>query len=346
MLPSWMREIAGGLAVGALLVAGLSERSWAGSRPDCADGSVLTGRLITDICWDCIFPIRLGGVTIAGSSSGVPSGAASATVCACNDGVVVHPGVTVGMWMPFQIAETVRVPGCSPTLGGVMLPGVDPLNIGTKGNGELDSANLSFLHYHMYSFPILRMMELFWSPKCFSGVLSDFDILFLSEIDPTWTYDELSFFNAPESAAVASPPAQMACLADATTALAGLSLDALFWCAGSWGGIYPLSGNATGQISPVSNMSLLATRGLVVQHRRGLATRTIGDDVVCGGSYEPFMMKSQYRMSMLWPVAEATRNHVIGQSTLVWGEWRQIPAIGEDGTFIIWRWVDCCLELL
>ncbi|KAA5608530.1 conjugal transfer protein TraU [Rhodovastum atsumiense] len=318
----------------------------AASRPDCRDGSVLSARIITDICWDCVFPIRIGGATIAGASNAVPSGAATNTVCVCNDGAVPHPGITVGMWMPFQVAEIVRTPGCSPSMGGIMLPAVDPLTVGTKGRGDGDHGDSSYFHFHMYSFPIFRMLDLFYSPRCFSGMLSDFDILFLSEVDPTWTYDELSFFNAPESAAVALPPAQMACLGDAAAALAGTNLDTLFWCAGSWGAIYPLSGNAIGQISPVSTMSLLATRGLAVQHRRGLATRTMGDDMVCGGASDPFMAKSQYRMSLFWPRAEANGKHVIGQTTLVWGDWRQIPAIGEDGTFLIWRWVDCCLELL
>ncbi len=352
--------------------------------PDCQDGSVLSARILTNVCWDCVFPIRVAGVNFgtapspppspgtgagssqsSGSATGsstatgsnpaftgtsgsgsVPAGAADQPLCLCTDAGVPHPGVTVGMWMPFQIIETVRKPGCSLTMGGLTLPGADPLHDGTKGRSEGENGDGSFLHYHSYSFPVFKMLELFSDAHCFSGALADFDILFLSEIDPTWTYDELAFFTAPESAAVALPPAQLACLGDAVAALGGGGFDSLFWCAGSWGAIYPMSGNANGQRSSVSDMSLLGARALAVQHRRGLAVRTMGDDVLCQGAYDTLMPKSQYRFSMFWPVPEANGDHVIGQTTLVWGDWRQFPATGEDASFIIFRWQDCCLELM
>jgi conjugal transfer pilus assembly protein TraU len=334
----------GAVAIGLIVVSG-SGMSFAQSRPDCQDGSLLSGAIITNICWNCVFPIRLGGVAFGGSGT-VPAGATSQTICVCTDAGLPHPGMTVGMWMPFQVIETVRAPGCSPTMGGIILPGADPLDYGTKGYQQGDDGDASHLHYHSFAFPVFKMLELFSDQHCFSGVLSDFDILFLSEMDPTWTYDDLAFFTSPESAAVALPPAQLACLADSVAALAGSSLDQLFWCAGSWGSIYPMSGNSVGQMSPVSTHSLLATRSLAIQHRRGLAVRTMGDDVLCQGAYEPLMPKSQYRMSMFWPLPEANSDHVIGQTTLVWGDWRQIPAVGEDASFIIWRWQDCCLELM
>jgi conjugal transfer pilus assembly protein TraU len=73
-------------------------------------------------------------------------------------------------------------------------------------------------------------------------------------------------------------------------------------------------------------------------------------------------------MSMFFPVAEAgdsftytaevtdaagntttetrTRttagSHPIGQTTFAWGEWRVIPAVGEDAIYVLWRWHDCC----
>jgi len=336
-------QVAAALALLACACVGVTRPALAD--PDCQDGSVLSARILTNVCWDCVFPIRVAGVTVGGSGS-VPAGASDQPLCLCTDAGVPHPGVTVGMWMPFQIIETVRKPGCSLTMGGLTLPGADPLHDGTKGRSEGENGDGSFLHYHSYSFPVFKMLELFSDAHCFSGALADFDILFLSEIDPTWTYDELAFFTAPESAAVALPPAQLACLGDAVAALGGGGFDSLFWCAGSWGAIYPMSGNANGQRSSVSDMSLLGARALAVQHRRGLAVRTMGDDVLCQGAYDTLMPKSQYRFSMFWPVPEANGDHVIGQTTLVWGDWRQFPATGEDASFIIFRWQDCCLELM
>ena len=332
-----------------LLALAITRPGWADQKsPECQDGSALSARILTSICWDCLFPIRLGGSAMFSTapSSGYPAGATDQTVCICNNGSTPAPGITLGFWNPFQLIEAVRTPGCSVTLGGLTLPAVDPLQLGTKNNRQGDTADKSYYHYHSYSFPVLQMLNLLFDAQCMGGALSNFDILTLSEIDPTWTFDELAFFTAPESAAVALPPAQLACLTDAVAATAGQSLDDLFWCAGSWGSIYPFSGNANGSISPVANTSLLATRALAVQHRRGLAIRSMGNDALCGGVFEPLMDKSQYRMSMFWPLPEANGKHVIGQTPLIWGEWRQIPATGEDSVYLIWRWQDCCLGLL
>ena len=89
--------------------------------------------------------------------------------------------------------------------------------------------------------------------------------------------------------------------------------------------------------------SLLATRAMAALHRRGLARRTVGDDAVCRSRIEPFLPKSQYRWSMLHPIPEAGAKHVTGASTFLWGEWRNIPAVGEDAVYVLWRWQDCCL---
>ena len=71
----------------------------------------------------------------------------------------------------------------------------------------------------------------------------DFDMLYVSELDPTWNNDELAFFTNPEASLVATPVAQAACPADAVASTARHPIDKLFWCAGSWGFIYPLSGH-------------------------------------------------------------------------------------------------------
>ena len=71
-----------------------------------------------------------------------------------------------------------------------------------------------------------------------------------------------------------------------------------------------------------------------------------GNDALCGGSIYPMIPKSQYKMSMLFPIAEASGKccHPIGQSTFLWGEWRNIPAVGEDFVYMLWRYTDCCLN--
>jgi conjugal transfer pilus assembly protein TraU len=311
---------------------------------DCPDGSVLGTRMIIDICWDCVFPIRVAGVPMATGSRGIPARASDQVVCACRDGLgVPRPGLAVGMWTPAKLIELVRAPGCSPALGGIRLPGFDPLFRGTLGDSTFNHGDASFWHYHTWSFPVLAMLELFVEAECMAGGMQDFDLLYISELDPTWSDSGLAFFANPEAALLANPIVQAACVADAAGANLGRPVDELFWCAGSWGGLYPLVGTYNAPTSPVRVTSLLATRALAAQHRRGLAWRTMGNDAMCRGVIDPMIPKSQYRMSMFFPMAQANSNHVIGQSTFVWGEWRNVPGRGPDPVYLLWRWTDCCM---
>lgn len=312
--------------------------------PDCPNGMVLDAGMMTDICWDCIFPIRIAGAPMASGSRPVPAGASNRISCACQDNLgVPKPGLAVGMWMPAQIVELTRAPGCSPSLGGITLPGFDPLFRGGIGDATWNNGDAAFWHYHTYAFPVMAMLELFVQAECMAGGMQDFDLLYISEVDPTWNHAELAYFANPEATLVSDPVVQAACAADAAAATAGYPITELFWCAGSWGGLYPFVGTHLATTSPVRATSLLATRALAAQHRRGLAWRTMGNDAMCGGVIDPMLPKSQYRMSMLFPLAEASGNHVIGQSTFLWGEHRNIPGQGPDPVYLIWRWTDCCM---
>ncbi|MFZ6765074.1 TraU family protein [Roseomonas sp. WGS1072] len=310
---------------------------------DCPDSQILGTAMITDICWECIFPIRVAGATMAAGGS-VPRKATDQIACLCSDGLgVPHPGITVGMWMPSLLLELVRAPGCSPSLGGINLPGFDPLFRGGTGDNTYNDGDGAYWHYHTFAFPVMAMLELFVEADCLAGGMQDFDLLYISELDPTWSHAELAFFANPEAAVVADPAVQAACTADAAAALTDEPIDELFWCAGSWGGLYPFVGTALGPSSPVRATSLLATRALAAQHRRGLAWRTMGNDALCRGVLDPMIPKSQYRLSMMFPLPEANGNHPIGRSTFAWGEHRNIPGRGPDPVYLVWRWTDCCM---
>jgi conjugal transfer pilus assembly protein TraU len=38
--------------------------------------------------------------------------------------------------------------------------------------------------------------------------------------------------------------------------------------------------------------------------------------------------------------------HNLGENTMLWGEWRQRPATGQDFVYLLWRWTDCCAGTL
>lgn len=306
----------------------------------CPDSKILSGKLVTDVCWSCMFPIRVAGVSFGGGDA--PSAAAGGATCSCDDALgVMHPGWVQSMWEPARLVELVRFPGCSPIIGGARLP-VDQRALGTAGLTNKTGQDKAFYHYHYFAFPLLVMLDMFTEPRCNAGGHMDMDLMYLSELDPTWNNDELAFFTNPEAAAIANPIAITSCAADAAAATAGSPIDSMWWCAGSWGTMYPLSGSDTAA-GMVQNTSMLATKAVAALHRRGLAWRTMGSDVMCRPKIEVMFPKSQYKWSMMFPVAESNDSHVTGESVMKWGLGRTIPGFGEDAVYMLWRWTDCCM---
>ncbi len=315
----------------------------ASADPGCIDANIISGKLITDMCWDCIFPLRIGGVPMPGGSGDpAPAEAVSTPLCTCQDDAgLPRPGFTTSMWEPARLVEFQRVPGCSSVLNGAMFP-FDRINQGHHQKGGQTGAQGTFMHYHYYSFPLLSILEIFTNPTCNADGYMDLDMMYMSELDPTWNNDELAFFTNPEAAAVANPVAAIACIPDAISSTAGYPINSLFWCAGSWGTIYPLSGNQYTMSSLVANTSLLKVKTLTALHRRGLAHKTMGTAAMCEGVIDPVMSKSMYKYTLLHPLPETDDSHVTGESVFTWGMNRTIPAVGEDLIYTIWRWNDCC----
>lgn len=306
----------------------------------CEDAEIIGESLLTDVCWDCMFPLKIAGQTLATGERDNPPGETSKEICRCEPNGIPKPGVVMQMWEPARLIEFPRQAGCSPTLGGVQI-GADGDYIGGKNEGPIEKA---FYHYHYFSFPLFVIMELFSPSSCHDGYL-DIDMMYLSEVDPTWNNDELAFFLTPENAMVANPIAGAACPADAAAATAGWPLDSLFWCAGSWGQIYPLSGNQFGSHGPVRSTSLLKTRIIASLHRKGFARRTMGSDAMCEPKIDPMIPKSQYKFSMMYPRAETDRAHVLGEAVERWGLGRIIPGVAETPIYLTWRLNDCCNTL-
>ncbi|MBW1952101.1 MAG: TraU family protein [Deltaproteobacteria bacterium] len=311
----------------------------------CPNAELWSGRLLTDICWDCIFPIIIGGVPI-GNIDDAPDERADPFppfMCLCEGEFGVDIGVPIGLWEPARLVELTRLPFCSPVLGGISLQLNSSRLLGGASSREGDSGDKVFYNYHYFAFPLLIIMELLNIAECNADGFLDFDLMYLSELDPTWNDDELSLYTTPEVVLFANPFAQMACIADAVAGLAGETLSSMFWCAGNWGGLYPFTGNILQNASRPLATSLAAAKAIAALHRRGLAWKTMGDDALCGGYLFPTIPKEQYRMSMFFPVAETRDNHVIGETPFRWGEWRNIPGY-EDYVYIVWRWKDCCIR--
>ncbi|OJY94438.1 MAG: hypothetical protein BGP25_05460 [Lysobacterales bacterium 63-13] len=332
--------------------AALAQGGGAGalSKASCPDAKIMGSSLFSSLCYNCFFPIRVAG---AAGGPNVPNGAAS-PACMCPGRLgFPTPGFTFGMWYPDKIFETVRMPYCSPTLGKQFMAGSGSTGQGGGGfNLEMGGPNTRnkeetqrpYYNFHIIAFPIGQILHQMQSSVCVSGAASDANMLYASELDPTWNNTSLSMLTTPEAVLFANPIALAACIADGVAATVTQPIESLFWCAGTLGGMYPFTGfNGYGG-APQRVAAITNTRALGAMHRRGLALQAKGDVAVCSNMPAPIIVKNQYKWQQAYPVPETISNHWIGESVWRWGQFRHIPAVGEDFINILWIWDDCCVN--
>ena len=64
---------------------------------------------VTDVCWSCMFPMKVAGAQL--SSNGVSDPDTDARiVCTCQRGPMVVPGFNMSFWEPIRTVEVVREP--------------------------------------------------------------------------------------------------------------------------------------------------------------------------------------------------------------------------------------------
>ena len=314
--------------------------STASASPDCADAGLLGESFLEAYCFECLFPLRIA--TIPSAPGPLPPNATASTICSC-DGESI--GVTVGSWHPVRLIEVVTTPGCSPLLGGItVIPGVEGFR-GTVGSGEPLGHGHAFFHVHSYPFPFAALLDPFGNTPCRSQ--NDSAPPYFTELDPGWNLEGLSWLDSPEILFTANPLAIATCALDSATANLGEPNDALFWCAGSWGLLEPFNGRMRSSLGTDPALTSLAgVRHQGLLHRRGLGLQTTGDAALCGGVPTPFLQKSQYRMSRIYPRPELTGNHAIGADPHLWSAAPPNWVPGQPSVFILWRWEDCCLPVI
>lgn len=308
----------------------------------CPDsGAITQGKFASDLCWSCMMPIRIAGM--GGGGRKFPSDMAD-PICVCPSKSLYGyptPGVTQGMWKPSHFMESVSKPGCMPAIGEQTDLG-DVFDVGHGGNGERP-IDAGFKNVHQYSFPVGAILDMVDSYVC-SEDNYDMDLLALSELDPTWANAELSMTLNPDTVLFANEIATVACMADAVASSAYRPIKALFWCAGSWGGMYPQMGYGNAR-SAVQDASLAAARMVSLEHKRWLMKRTYGNDSVCTDSFNMLYQKHQYRWQILYPIPQKQGNDWTGSSTMLSREFRHIAFVGEDWVQVLWRYEECCVHL-
>lgn len=290
---------------------------------------------LTDICWSCLFPLSIGGAKVVGSSlPDTPNASSPIGIC---PGRI---GLNIGYWEPFAIADVTDTPYCLVNLGGHKLNlGVKQAQGGRKDFGR--GQTRAFYHVHWYKYPLISWLNLITSTGCQEG--GDFDIAYLTELDPTWNDSEMSFVLSPDSVLFANPVAQAACSADSIKSTFNQgAIDSLFWCAGSQGSHYPLSGHVNAPISPVQTALLLTERINYKLHReRLIADSSPLAGAICQVHHYPVTPKSRYRYEMVNQVADGKHCYPSGASTLAWeADKIKSHTPGQYG-FLVWRKRNC-----
>ncbi|RRU27852.1 conjugal transfer protein TraU, partial [Serratia marcescens] len=175
---------------------------------------------------------------------------------------------------------------------------------------------------------------------CLQG--GDMDIAYLSEIDPTWVDSSLTTILNPEAVVFANPLAQGACAADAIASGFHLPLDALFWCAGSQGSMYPFNGWVAKEISPLQSSVLVSEKMAFKLHRQGQIMESIGKDrAVCFEYPSPIMPKERWRYQMVNMYPDSARCHPMGRSVMRWEVGHNSPASKKNFGYVMWRKRNC-----
>lgn len=325
------------LTLAALVAAGVA----APAQALCPDaGTFSRGKFISDICWVCMFPMQIGPVT---PGPFFPDDVARTCICPSATLMgIPTPGIVYGMWRPTQLMETVRQPGCFPSLGtGTKLSAVLGL---LQGETEEDFDEVSYHSTHIYTFPTGAIVDMLTSSVCSTTASYDIDIAFLSEIDPTHSNPMLSMVVNPEAALFTNSVARAVCIADAAASTVYKPLLHVFWCMGAWGQTYALGGyNATR--TPIGDSSLQGAKALAIMHKRGMADLEYGPSAVCRNHPFPVYPKQQYRYQVMHPIPQPEFAEWTGRATLPLREWRNIPVVGEDYVQLIFSYQNCCIHL-
>ena len=292
---------------------------------------------ITDICWDCIFPITIGGIEL-GSGEMPDTENMKSPICMCPN-PLPRIGITGGFWEPVRLVDVTKKPFCFVNLGGMEIDLGFDIGQGQSPHGK-GKSNTSSWHVHWYIYPVIYWLELITDLGCLEQ--SNFDVAYITELDPLWQDDILTFILNPEAILFANPIAQAACAADCVKSSVSTPFDELFWCAGCQGSMYPLNGRISAHISGVQS-SLLAVEKMAYKlHREFLAWGTSGTtpEQLCSRYPMPVMKKSQYRAQLVNPTSSDC--YPFGRTTTIYESGKEIPIQGEDFGYLIWRKRNCC----
>jgi TraU protein. len=126
-----------------------------------------------------------------------------------------------------------------------------------------------------------------------------------------------------------------------------LPMDKLFWCMGSHGSVYPLTGQVFDEKSPIHAAVLLSERMNFKLHRELMIQDSSPDDgggfngAICSQHLRPILPKSRYRYQMVANVPVANKCYQFGRDVSSWEVAKNNPGTGNCFGFLIWKKRNC-----
>jgi conjugal transfer pilus assembly protein TraU len=292
-------------------------------------------KVIKDTCYSCMFPMYIAGVPLGSAPVNDASDKVRQPLCLCGS-PIPRIGIPIGYWNPNRFIETVKDPWCFPLLGVSIPIGFGSLQRGARTYNH----HRTFMQSHYYIYPIFYMLELFTDFACMTS--TSYDLAYPTEVDPLWDDDELAFWISPESILFANPLAQLACVGDAVKANINNPVTALFWCKGSWGGLYPITGNVA-QENIVEDAASVASNMIFKLMREMLLLNGAGVSALCGKHSQPIWNKNNFRLQLMLPQSNKECT-VIGKDALFWSAFKNLPGKGMDQFgYLLFQKRDCCM---
>lgn len=322
-----------------VLILSIPSKSYA----KCPSGNFEIIKMLGDVCWECMLPLKIAGITVLnGPMKNKPSlSGLNRPICLCPmpPPIFQRIGIPVGFFEASRIGEVVSEAYCFPMFGFQLANPSGGTLDGTFGTTS-KGAKKTFMQVHWYSFPIYAIIEMMTDFICLES--TGFDLAYLTEVDPLWQDDMLTALINPEALLFGNPISNLACMADATASnLTGKSLDPLFWCKGSWGNAYPLTGNTQTKSIAEDSASILASF-MYKLHRQMILWNSFGPGtLLCTKWPSPIWFKNAYRLQIMYPKSNS-KAIVIGESGLKWGAGKNPPMKGDNYGWLVFKVRECC----
>jgi conjugal transfer pilus assembly protein TraU len=310
-----------------------------------ADSTGCSGAMfnpVTDVPWNGIFPLRVGGVAVRQNRDLPDSSEGSGNpVCHCTTTTETYIGLTASFYQLDTMVEVVRTPYCSPTVGKAF-SSLDNGYHGGANNQSVESPK-TFKQVHWVKFPVMDIVGMMTDSSCLDhggGV----DYLFLTEMDPTHNKAYLAATLDPRTFLFASPPFDIICSASRAIAmlpgevLSG-AFNSLFWCC--FENVYGLTGDKT---SPADAESSVAIASKVLYKTASTGMHMSLTDDYCGPRNRTIWKKGDYRWALSKPVT-MSKPIICDTPGLLWDGNKNFPFREGNYLWLLFQKRICCQKV-